>query len=68
MDCDLNDYKHFLDAVEQFYKGMDGLPYEPDPVAAAIAAEAYWSAVLNRVQFGNRSLMSSGPDELWSGQ
>ena len=25
-------------------------------------------AKLNRVQFGNRSLMSSGPDELWSGQ
>ena len=24
--------------------------------------------LLNRVQFGNRSLMSSGPDELWSRQ
>ena len=26
------------------------------------------SGELNRVQFGNRSLMSSGPGELWGGQ
>jgi hypothetical protein len=41
-------YGHFLEAAQRFYESMDGLPYEPNPVA--IATDAFWTAIVQAAE------------------
>jgi hypothetical protein len=46
----LTAYDQFLEGAARFYEGIDGLPYESNPAAAAVTADALWSAVIQGLE------------------